>query len=135
MSFPFPEITDVNRPYWDGLAAGELRYQHCRHCGNNWLPAREQCPNCLSAEQEWQASSGKGAIISWIVYRHAYAPHLADRLPYDVTIVELAEGPRILTNIVNGEAGKKLSIGADVELAIQDEEGLNLPRFRLLNQD
>jgi uncharacterized OB-fold protein len=133
MSLPLPEITDLNRSYWDGLAAGQLRYQHCRHCGNNWLPAREHCPQCLSAEPEWHASSGKGSVVSWIVYHHAYAPHLAERLPYDVTIVQLAEGPRILTNIVNGDAGKKLSTGAKVELAIEVEEGLSLPRFRLVN--
>ncbi len=134
MTRALPEVTDVNRSYWDGLAAGQLRYQHCRHCGNNWLPAREHCPQCLSAEPEWQVSSGKGVVVSWIVYHHAYAPHLAERLPYDVTIVELAEGPRILTNIVNGAAGKKLTTGAEVELAIEVEEGLSLPRFRLVNE-
>nr|CAD6630340.1 DNA-binding protein [arsenite-oxidising bacterium NT-25] len=134
MTRPLPEVTDVNRSYWDGLAAGQLRYQHCRHCGNNWLPAREHCPQCLSPEPEWQVSSGKGVVVSWIVYHHAYAPHLAARLPYDVTIVELAEGPRILTNIVNGAAGKKLTTGAEVELAIEVEEGVSLPRFRLVNE-
>ena len=134
MSFPFPEITPVNQPYWDGLTAGELRYQHCKQCGNNWLPAREHCPQCLSADFEGRASAGKGSVVSWIVYRHAYAPHLVDRLPYDVTIVELTEGPRMLTNIVNGDSGKKLSVGAQVELAIEIEEGLSLPRFKLVNQ-
>lgn len=134
MSFPIPEISDVNRPYWDGLAAGELRYQHCRQCGNKWLPAREHCPECLSAESEWRASSGRATVVSWIVYRHAYAPHLVDRLPYDVTIVQLEEGPRMLTNIVNGDAGRKLSVGAQVELAIETEEGVNLPRFKLTQQ-
>ena len=131
MSFPVPEITDVNRPYWDGLAAGELRYQHCKCCGNNWLPAREHCPQCLSPDREWRASSGKGTILSWVVYRHAYAPHLADRLPYDVTAVELDEGARLLTNIVNGDEGRKLSVGARVELCIENEEGVSLPRFKL----
>ena len=135
MSLSVPEITDVNRPYWEGLVAGQLRYQHCRHCGTNWLPAREHCPQCLSAELEWQASSGKGSIVSWIVYRHAYAAHLTERLPYDVTIVQLAEGPRILTNIVNGDAGRRLSMGAEVELAIEVEDGLSLPRFRLVNRN
>jgi uncharacterized protein len=135
MSFPVPEITEVNRPYWDGLAAGELRFQHCKHCGNNWLPAREHCPECLSADSEWRPSAGKGSVVSWIVYWHAYAPHLVNRLPYDVTIVQLAEGPRMLTNIVNGDSGKKLSVGARVELAIEVEEGLNLPRFKLVNQE
>lgn len=131
MTFPTPEITDVNRPYWDGLAEGELRYQHCEACGNDWLPARARCPGCLSDRTEWRSASGRGTVVSWIVYHHAYAPHLAEKLPYDVTIVALDEGPRLLTNVVNSDAGRKLSVGAPVDLAIEEEEGLHLPRFRL----
>lgn len=131
MSFPTPEITDVNRPYWQGLEQGELRYQHCPACGNDWLPARERCPGCLAAGGEWRRSSGRGKVVSWITYHTAYAPHLAERLPYDVTIVELDEGPRLLTNIVDSEAGAKLAVGQQVELAIEIDHDVALPRFRL----
>lgn len=131
MSAPMPEITDVNRRYWEGLSEGELRYQHCEECGNDWLPAREHCPACLSARSSWNAASGRGHVVSWIVYHTAYAPHLEDRLPYDVTIVELEEGPRLLTNIVDGEAGARLAPGLAVELAITAEGDLQLPRFRI----
>lgn len=131
MSFPAPEITDVNRAYWEGLSQGVLRYQHCESCGTDWLPARSHCPHCLSAQTSWRASGGRGKVMSWIVYRKAYAPHLENRIPYDVTIVELDEGPRLLTNVVDSEAGTRLSVGARVELAIEEEEGFHLPRFRL----
>ncbi|MEO3388003.1 OB-fold domain-containing protein [Mesorhizobium sp. CAU 1741] len=131
MSFPAPEITDVNRPYWEGLAEGSLRYKHCLKCDSDWLPARSHCPHCLSDKTEWRASAGRGKVVSWIVYRKAYAPHLESKVPYDVTIVELEEGPRLLTNVVDSEAGQKLAVGTAVALAIQEEEGFHLPRFRL----
>jgi uncharacterized OB-fold protein len=128
-----PEIieTAVTKPYWQALSEGRLDFQHCRACGHRWLPARAQCPACLSDDSEWQPASGKGRIVSWVVYRMAYAPHLADRVPYNVAIVELAEGPRLMTNIVDHPDGKGLSVEAPVELAIENDFGRVLPRFRL----
>lgn len=131
MSFPVPTITDVNRPYWEGLAAGTLRFQRCRACGNCWLPARPNCPACLSAETEWRDAGGRAKVLSWVVYHTAYADHLKARIPYDVTLVELEEGPRLLTNVVNSDAGRLLSSGAPVTLAIEIEEGVAIPRFQL----
>lgn len=135
MSFPEPDITPLNKPYWDGLKEGELRYQRCKSCGNCWLPARESCPRCLAANSEWVPARGRGRILSWVVYHTAYHDAFADRVPYDVTLVELDEGPRLLTNIINGERGKSLKIGAVVELAIEREADLALARFKLVNTD
>ncbi len=131
MSFPAPEINDLNRPYWDGLAAGELRHQHCSSCGNNWLPARDACPTCLAPDPAWKPASGRGHVVSWVVYHKAYHDAFADRIPYDVTLVELDEGPRLLTNVVDSDAGRALFVGAPVELAIERECDLALARFRL----
>lgn len=133
MSFPEPDITPLNKPYWDGLKEGELRYQRCKSCGNCWLPARESCPRCLAANSEWVPARGRGRILSWVVYHTAYHDAFADRVPYDVTLVELDEGPRLLTNIINGERGKSLKIGAVVELAIEREADLALARFKLVD--
>lgn len=133
MSFPEPDITPLNRPYWDGLKSGELRYQRCKNCGNCWLPARESCPRCLAAGAEWLPACGRGRVLSWVVYHTAYADAFADRIPYDVTLVELDEGPRLLTNIVNSDCGKLLRIDAVVELAIQHEGDLALARFKLID--
>jgi len=131
MSFPMPEITDANRPYWDGLAEGELRYQHCLACDESWLPPRERCPACLSDQVEWRASEGRGEIISWVVYHRAYAPHLEDKVPYNVAIVELDEGPRMLSNITGAPDGRGLTTRAAVVLTIETEAGLALARFSL----
>ncbi|EJN06741.1 OB-fold domain-containing protein [Phyllobacterium sp. YR531] len=131
MSFPTVNITDVNRPYWDGLAEGKLRYQCCEACGNTWLPSRANCPKCLAADPKWREASGRGRVISWVVYHTAYTDHLKARVPYDVTLVELDEGPRLLTNVIDSEAGKKLTPDAPVALSIESEEGVSIPRFRL----
>ena len=128
---PLPQIDERSRPYWDGLAQGRLLFQHCESCGHNWLPARDACPACLAPNPSWQPSGGTGRVVSWVVYHTAYHDALKDRLPYDVTLVELDEGPRLLTNIVDSRAGAALRIGARVVLAIEQEGETALARFRL----
>ncbi|MEL3891432.1 Zn-ribbon domain-containing OB-fold protein [Ferrovibrio sp. MS7] len=132
MSFPQPDIMPLSAPYWDGLKQGKLLFQQCRACGNRWLPARDACPNCLKREAEWVESSGRGRIVSWVVYHVSYNDAFKDRVPYDVTLVELDEGPRLLSNIVNGDAGRKLSLHASVALQIEHEGDLALARFKLV---
>lgn len=133
MTFPVPTITDVNRPYWEGLSQGNLRFQCCDACDSKWLPPRPSCPRCLSPDTRWQEASGRATVLSWVVYHTAYADHLKSRVPYDVTLVELEEGPRLLTNVVNSDSGRRLSYKAPVFLEIETEEGVAIPRFRLLH--
>lgn len=129
MSFPQPNLTEISRLYWDALSRGELHFQKCASCGNAWLPPRDACPACLSPDSNWVRASGKGKLVSWIVYHQAYAPAFEARLPYNVAIVELDEGPRLLTNILSDAA--ELSIGAPVTLQIEREGDLALARFAL----
>ena len=68
-------------------------------------------------------------MISWVIYHHAYHEAFKDRVPYNVTLVELDEGPRLITNIVNPEAGIKAE--RPVTLKIEDEHGVALARFAL----
>ena len=131
MSFPLAQVTELDRPYWDGLALGELRFQHCSGCGNRWLPAREHCPQCLGNQVNWEKSRGIGRIVSWVIYHVAYHASFESKLPYNVAIVELEEGPRVLTNIVERSSGRQLEIGAPVSLAVAYEGEQVLARFRL----
>lgn len=125
-----PEITPLSQPYWDALRAGELRCPRCNACGNVWLPVREQCPRCLSADWSWTTTTGRGRIISWVVYRQSMHPAFADKLPYNVAIVELDEGARLITNIVADEA--ELAIERPVTLAVDHDGDLPLARFALV---
>jgi len=88
------------------------------------------CPECLASEPEWTTASGKGRVISWVIYHHAYHEAFKERLPYNVALVELDEGPRLITNIVNPEAGLKAE--RPVTVKIEDEHGVALARFALV---
>jgi len=125
---PGPELTDLNRPYWDGLKQGRHQYQCCNVCGHRWLPARSECPGCLGDDWVWQTASGRARLISWVVYRIAYHASFATRLPYTVAVVELEEGPRMFSNIVGADAG---SLQADMALrmVIEDEGAMAVARF------
>ncbi|MFO1269919.1 MAG: OB-fold domain-containing protein, partial [Rubrivivax sp.] len=104
MDLPQPEITEVSRPYWQALREGRLVFQRCG-CGHAWLPARSECPVCLASaasNARWEQASGRGTLVSWVVYHTAYHPAFESRLPYNVALVQLAEGPRLLTNIIDG---------------------------------
>lgn len=129
MSYPLPEPTPLSKPYWDALVQGQLVYQSCRRCKHAWLPARSECPECLEADWEWAPASGRGRVVSWVVFHHAYHEAFKTRIPYNVTLVELHEGPRLLTNITNPERG--IEVGRTVNLAIEKEQDFALARFTL----
>jgi len=131
-ALPRPEITPLNAPYWEALAEGRLVYQRCRACGNRWLPARAECPRCLAADHEWVAASGRGRLLSWVVYRVAYHESLRDRLPYNVAIIELEEGPRLISSIPGRPDGSGLYMDAPVVLEVSaGPDGQMLATFRL----
>ena len=128
MDMPQPDINETSRPYWDALREGHLVIQRCG-CGHGWLPARKHCPACLSHDVRWERASGRGRILSWVVYHQAYHPAFESRLPYNVALVQLHEGPRLLTNIT--DANDSLVAEAPVELNVQWEGDVALARFRL----
>lgn len=130
MELPKPEITDLTRPYWDALEQGHLVFQRC-DCGNAWLPAHRLCPSCLKPTVRWERSAGHGRLVSWVVYHTAYHEAFASRLPYNVALVELDEGPRLITNIV--DSSHALRGDARVALQVEHEGDLALARFRLVS--
>jgi uncharacterized OB-fold protein len=116
-------------PYWEGLARGELLYQRCGACGNAQLPPRTQCTRCLAGGLTWQRASGLGRIVSWVVYHQAIHKRFETKVPYNVAIVELEEGARLVTTII-GVDDAALRIGLPVTLTIEEEDGLALARFK-----
>ena len=129
-AFPSPDVNELTRPYWDALREGRLVFQRCR-CGNAWLPARRECPECLGTDWAWTPASGKGRLVSWVVYHTVYHEAFRDRIPYNVAIVELDEGPRLITNMV--DANDSLRGDAKVELAVGREGDVALARFRMID--
>lgn len=125
-ALPMPERTALTEPYWAGLEAGELRFQRCRACGNAWLPARPECPNCLKGDWTWTPASGRAKLVSWVVYHRAYHPFFADKLPYNVALVELDEGVRLISGVLDA---MPLRIEQPLQLRIQTVGGVALPKF------
>jgi uncharacterized OB-fold protein len=97
---PLPIPSPVSQRFWDGLNDGEVRVQCCAACGEDVFYPRPHCPACLSAGLEWVAVSGRGKVYSYTIVRRAMNPAFIEDLPYVYAIVELDEGPRLMTNIV-----------------------------------
>jgi uncharacterized OB-fold protein len=131
MTEPLPR-PDLSEPavaaYWEALDAGELRFQRCLACGSPWLPPQAACPVCLAEDYAWERASGRGHVVASTVFHRAYHPAFADRIPYSVSLVELAEGPRLLTNVTGPGARRP---GTEVALAIVRSDGIALARFVL----
>lgn len=128
VEFPSPTPTALSKHYWTALDEGRLDFQRCT-CGHAWLPPRSECPKCLGPDWTWQTASGRAKLVSWVVYHHGYHPYYAAKLPYNVAVVELAEGPRMISNVVGDMAKFKLDL--PLTLKIEREAGQPLARFAL----
>lgn len=98
---PLPVPSAVSAPFWDGLRKGQLRVQRCSGCGRHIFYPRSLCPHCLSQAPEWVTVSGRGKLYSYTVVRRAFHPAFQEDVPYVYAIVELEEGPKVTSNVVN----------------------------------
>jgi uncharacterized OB-fold protein len=120
-----PTASPEHRPFREAARAGRFVIPACRSCAKaHWYP-RGRCPFCFSAEIDWKEASGEGVIYSYSVMRRASPPHA-------IAYVTLAEGPSVLTSIVDSDFAH-LKIGAAVRLVMrQVAEGMYFPFFRLM---
>jgi uncharacterized OB-fold protein len=124
-----PEPTPETRPYWDGAAAGELRIQRCTECGSPFFYPRTSCPFCGSAAIEWFTTSGRATLYSYTI-THRAAPGFEDDAPYAIAVVQLAEGPRLMANIVGvPNTPDNLVLDMDLEVTFEQRGELSLPQF------
>jgi uncharacterized OB-fold protein len=124
-----PAITDLNRPFWEGAAAGVLRLQRCAGCGHVRYPISAHCPVCLASEATWEPMSGRGTALSYTRFHRAYHPAWEERVPYVVVLVQLDEGPRLFSTLAGGDA---LEVDDPVEFVfVPDPSGsVTLPLVR-----
>ncbi|MGH7848318.1 MAG: Zn-ribbon domain-containing OB-fold protein [Candidatus Binatia bacterium] len=127
---PLPVFSVESKPFWEGCKNHQLLLPHCQRCGNYWFPAGATCPKCLSTQWEWSKSSGKGKIYSFGVYHRLYHKGFEADLPYALVVVQLDEGPRVMSNVV-GCAPDKLTCDMPVEVVFDDvTEETTLYKFR-----
>ena len=127
---PLPQPNADTAPFWDGCREHELRFQKCAECGHIRWPASILCPTCHSQKTLWVTAKGRGKIYSYVIYHRAYHPGFEKDVPYVVALVELDEGPRMLTNII-GCRKEAVQCDMPVEVEWEDmEENISLPKFR-----
>jgi len=128
---PLPVPTPETRPFWEAARRHELQLQRCGACGRYVFYPRAACPHCLAPELEWRRVSGRGRLHTFTVVSRGQRGFPLPA-PYVLAIVELEEGPRLMTNLVGVEPDpEKLRIGMPVEVVFEDvTEEIALPRFR-----
>ena len=117
---PLPVVHPDNEPYWTALKNHEIKMQRCNDCNTLRYPVSPVCHKCLSEAATWEKLSGKGTLRSWIVVEAATGnPAWSEDIPYVVALVDLAEGTRLTTNIVETDP-YKLEYGQPVEIVYDD---------------
>lgn len=125
---PPPQINVETRTFWDATSEGKLLLPRCEDCGIViWYP-RAFCPECSSFNISWFEASGRGSIYSFTINRRGQGDYRD--MAYIVAYVELEEGPRVLTNIVDCDMDR-VDVGQQVQVVFHTtSNGAALPRFR-----
>ena len=124
-----PVPTPETQHYWDGAKAGELRLQRCTDCGHICFPPRPFCPACASRAVEVFAASGRGRLFSYVI-NHLPSPGFTP--PFAIAVVELEEGPRLMSNIVDcPQTPEALKIDMPLEVTFETlTDEITLPQFK-----
>ena len=129
-SKPLPIPDQESREFWAALKARQLTLQRCRDCRHFRFYPRAVCPHCLSGEFEWVPASGKGTLYSFTVCYRPAGEAFAGDVPYIVALIELAEGVRVMSNLVQCPP-ERARVGMPVEVVFEDaSEEITLYKFR-----
>jgi len=130
---PLPTPTPESSPYWEATHEHRLVVQQCGTCGlTQFYPPRTFCRRCMS-ELTWITCSGRAVVVASSTVVRAPSKAFQEDAPYNVSLVELEEGPRLITTVVNPPAEGEVRPGASVEVVYDDvTETVTLPRFRLV---
>lgn len=114
-----PVRTPETAPFWEGTAVGELLIQRCESCSTHFFYPRLSCPQCGSVNVPWVKASGRARLHSYLI-THRPAAGFEDEGPYAIAVVELEEGPRMMSNIV-GVANTPEALELDMHLMVRFE--------------
>jgi uncharacterized OB-fold protein len=113
--FDLPAADDDTRPFWDAARDGKLLIKRCADCGQAHFYPRPFCPRCWSDAVHWEEACGRAVLYTWSVVHHNDLPPFPERLPYVAAVVDLDEGPRMQTNVVDCDPGT-LSVGMPLQV-------------------
>ena len=113
-----PRATPETQPFWDAAAAGRLDLPHCRPCDRAFFYPRTSCPHCGSEDLGWITSTGRSTLYSYVI-SHRPAPGFDG--PTVIAVVELEEGPRMMTNVVDVDPTPE-ALELDMPLQVRFEQ-------------
>lgn len=125
---PIPD--DYTRTWWDATARRRLLIVRCASCGEAHYYPRPFCPRCGGDEVAWEEASGDATLYTWSVVHQNDLPPFRDKVPYVAAVVDLAEGPRMMTNVI-GAQPEALRVGMALRVDFEElDEGFHIPVFR-----
>jgi len=123
-----PAADELTAPYWSAARERRLVIQRCA-CGRLTHPPVASCPQCHGNDFTWSEMSGRGTVYAFTVVHHSVHPVSADAIPYVIVLVELDEGPRMLTNLRHCDP-ETVRVGLAVQVIFEDtDETVTLPQF------
>jgi uncharacterized OB-fold protein len=132
-SKPLPVVDKQTKPFWDAAKRHELCLPRCLECGRARSELERWCPYCGSQNSKWAKMSGRGTIWSHCDFHKAYFKGFEADLPYNVAVVELEEGPKLFTNIVQAKP-EEIRVGVPVEVVFDDVTAeVSLVKFKTRN--
>lgn len=133
MSKILPRPTDTSEPYWQGCRERELRLQKCNACQQVQFYPRIMCSFCQHQSLDWIVASGRGEIASFTVVRRGVSE--AYPTPYIVALIDLEEGPRMMSHVV-GVTSDAVAVGDAVKVDFEDwSDEIAMPVFRVITAD
>lgn len=128
MEKPIPVIDADSKQFWEGCNKEQLLIQHCGDCHQYIYYPRIVCPNCMSSNISWHESSGRGKVYSYTIVRFG-PPGFNEDVPFISALVELEEGVRMITNIVNCDV-EDVTCDMPVEVTFEQWDTVKLPVFK-----
>ncbi|GAA3128157.1 Zn-ribbon domain-containing OB-fold protein [Streptomyces echinatus] len=120
-----PEPDAFTRTYWEAAAHGRLLIRRCAACARAHHYPREFCPHCWSDEVTWEEAGGRATLYTWSTVHHNDLPPFTGRTPYLAAVVDLDEGPRMMTELVDCPEDT-VRAGMPLEVTFRDR----IPVFR-----
>lgn len=128
MPYPIPNLD--SELFWEACAEERLVLQRCSDCSAYNYPPKPACPECGSFDVTWADAEGVGEVYSWVVAHHPVHPLVQDKVPYAVAMVELAEGPRMVSRLLDVDLDA-IRAGLPVSVVFESVgDGVKLPHFR-----
>ncbi|MEA3025475.1 MAG: uncharacterized protein QOF91_760 [Alphaproteobacteria bacterium] len=126
---PLPVPSPESAIFWQAARNHRMLLPHCNKCGKFWFPPSCLCPHCLSDDIGWREVSGRGRVHSFVIVHRVYHPAFISEVPYVVAVIELDEGPRLLSNVVNVKPAR-VHCGMRVAVTYDDVSAeISLPKF------